>query len=373
MYAYIIIGSLIYMIFLFNLPLLHHKNNGLTHLKIFRFFLLIPIIVYFFFLALFRSLNVGTDYSMYYEVYVNGKYTEHFDFFIILIYEFARQENNFLIFTFIITGLFITFNLLAIKKTCYNFFVSFTFFVLSFYFFYVLNGMRQAVAISILFLGIYYIRKEQFKLKDLLLYILLIFLAKQFHFSAVYMFPLIFLRFIKIDKPIVIVAFIFTAISYFSPFTKDIATSILMNFNFYVQKYVNQPEYFFSVNKEKGIVEFMPVMIQYFFLYYSLTLKQAKSISNRFTLNYYLAFLFLYAGSGIEAIDRLQLYFYPAVILFYDYFIYSIYSNGNGEKRKPLMSMPKTMAIVCVSFWFLYFVIRVAQGTLGINPYEIMS
>lgn len=372
MYIYIIVGSLLYVIFLLNMPLYQKKNNKITHLDIMRLVFLIPVIGFLFYISVFRSLNVGADYSMYYSFYINGDYAENFDYFIVLIYDFARQEGDFLIFTFILTGLFIAFNLLAIKKLSYNFFVSFIFFILSFYFFYIFNGMRQAVAISIIFLGIYYIQKEQLKIKDFLLYLLLIILAMQFHFSAVFAFSIIFLRFPKINKSIVIVAFIFTAIGYFFSFPKELFSSLLMNFDFYAQKYVNNIDFFFSVNKQKGLMEFVPVLIQYLFLYYILTIKRTENKSSRFILNYYLCFLILYSSSGIEAVDRFQFYFYPSIILFYDYLINTIYTERVKENRNYAISVNKTIAIVSVSFWFLYFIIRVIQGTHGIYPYNFM-
>ncbi|WKA53962.1 EpsG family protein [Planococcus shixiaomingii] len=373
MYPYLILGSLLYMIFLLNLPLFYTKNNGMTHLKLMQLIFLIPIIIFLFFMTVLRSINVGIDYPMYHSFYVNGDYGKYFDYLIILIYDFARQEGNFLIFTAMITGLFLMFNLMAIKKVSYNFFVSFTFFILSYYFFYVFNGMRQAVAISVVFLGITYILKKQLKTKDFLVYLLLIILAMQFHHSAIYMFPIIFLRLLKINKPIVIIAFICTVSGYFFALPKEIVSDLLINFNYYSQKYLNNSEFFFTVNKQKGLIEFFPVLIQYFFLYYILSIKKAEKVSDKFILTYYLGFLFLYSGSGIEAVDRFQFYFYPSVILFYDYLIHSIYESKEIENRRSLIGISKTMAIASVSFWFLYFVIRVIQGTHGINPYILMN
>lgn len=373
MYIYVIIGSFLYLIFLLNIPLFHDINKGLTHVKLMRIILVIPIIIFLYFLTVFRSLNVGTDYSMYHHLYFNGKYVEVFDYFIILVYDLARDKGDFLFFTFILTALFLLFNLIAIKKISHSFYISFTFFILSFYFFYIYNGMRQAVAISIIFLGIYFIQKEKLKVKDFLLYVLLIFIAMQFHFSAIYMLPLFALRFLKATKFIVIGAFFITVIGYFSPFTKDIYTNFLMNFDFYVQKYENNPEKFFGVNKEKNLLEFIPVLIQYFILYYSLTLKQTKSISENFIIVYYLGFLLLYLGSGIEAIDRIQFYFYPSIILFYDYLIYTIYTTRSTRINHSSINVSNMMVLFSISFWFLYFVIRVLQGTHGIIPYEFMS
>lgn len=373
MYTYIIVGSLLYIIFLINLPLLHDLNKGMTHVKALRILFLIPVIGFLFYITVFRSLNVGTDYSMYYNFYIRGDYVEIFDFFIVLIYDFARSEGNFLLFTFILTSLFLIFNLWAIKKNSNNFFVSFTFFILSFYFFYVYNGMRQAVAISIIFMAIYYVQKDKLNVKHMFFYGFFMILATLFHFSAIYMIPLFALRFLRVNKLTVIIAFSITTLGYFLPFTKDIYTSLLMNFDFYVEKYERQPEEFFNVSKDKSWLEFFPVIIQYVFLYYSLTLTKHKNVSNHFIVNYYLGFLLLYTGSGIEAIDRLQFYFYPSVILFYDYLIYTVYTKKELKNHTGLFSTGKLMVLFSVSFWFLYFVIRVLQGTHGLNPYEFMG
>lgn len=373
MYTYLVIGSLMYIIFLVNLPLLHDMKKGLTHVKVLRTLFLIPVIGVLFYMTVFRSLNVGTDYSMYYNFYLRGNYESFFDFFIVLIYDFAREKGNFLVFTFITTALFLIFNLWAIKRISYNFFVSFTIFILSFYFFYIYNGMRQAVAISLIFMAIYYIRKEELKVKDVFLYIICMLSAVLFHFSAIYMMPLIALRFVKVNKKTVVIAFILTTLGYFLPFTKDIYTSLLMNFEFYVEKYGSQSDVFFSVNKEKNWLEFLPVIIQFIFLYYSLTLIDIKNISNRFVINYYLGFLFLYGGAGIEAIDRLQLYFYPAIILFYDYLIFAVNKKHEIKHQIGILSSGNLMVLFSVSFWFLYFILRVLQGTHGISPYNLIG
>lgn len=374
MYTYLIIGSLLYILFLFNLPLLHDISRGMTHVKVMRILFLIPVIGLLFYITVFRSLDVGTDYSMYYGFYLRGDYEHIFDFFINLIYDLARSEGNFLLFTFTVTGLFLFFNLWAIKKISYNFYVSFTLFILSFYFFYIYNGMRQAVAISLIFMAICYIQKEKLKIKDLLLYFTFIVLAILFHFSSIYMLPLIVLRFLKVNKLTVIIAFFITALGYFLPFTKDVLTDLLMNSDFYVEKYGTQPDTFFSVNKEKTWIEFLPVAVQFTFLYYSLTLTKHKNVSSHFIINYYLLFLLLYSGSGIEAIDRLQFFFYPSIILFYDYLIYTVYKKERQNNTdSPLFGSENFWVLCSVSFWFLYFVLRVLQGTHGINPYEIMS
>ncbi|MFD1031919.1 EpsG family protein [Metaplanococcus flavidus] len=340
----------------------------MTYLKALGFVFLIPFIVFLFYITVFRSLHIGTDYSMYYGFYLRGDYARFFDYFIILIFDFARSQGNFLIFTFIVTGLFLIFNLWAIRRISYNFFVSFTIFILSFYFFFIYNGMRQAVAISLIFMAIYYIQKKELKVRDMLRYFFFMILASLFHFSAIYLLPLFVLRFLRINRLMVIISFFLTALSYFTPFTKDIYTSLLMNFDFYVEKYEGQPNAFFSVNKEKTWVEFMPIFIQFIFLYYSLTLAKIKTVSNHFIINYYLAFLILYSGSGIEAIDRLQFYFYPSIILFYDYLIYAVNAKKKNKISKDHLALGNLIILSSVSFWFLYFIVRVLQGTQGINP-----
>lgn len=373
MVTYIIIGSLLYLILLINLPLLPNKSPGITHLKAIRALLLIPLIGFLFFLTVFRSFNVGTDYSMYYLFFSRGDYAQSFDLFIILIYDFARNRGDFLLFTYIITGLFLLFNLIAIKKITFNFLVSFTFFILSFYFFYIFNGMRQAVAISVVFIAIYFIQKEKMRAKDYFLYFVLILMAAQFHVSAWFMLPLILLRFFKINKAVIFIAFVLTGFGYFTPFIKDVLDDALLIFDFYATKYENTLDQFFSVNKEKSLSHFIPVVIQYSFLYYSLIIKKPQTLYEKFLTNYYLVFLFLYSASGVEAIDRIQFYFYPSIILFYDYLIHSIYTIKGGADRKGLLPVSKMVAMISISFWFLYFVLRVMQGTGGINPYEFMG
>ncbi|SDI33682.1 EpsG family protein [Planococcus glaciei] len=373
MLTYVFVGSLLYILFLINLPLLPNRSSGITHVKAMRGLLLIPIIGYLMYLAIFRSLNVGTDYEMYYNFYVNGEYTEKFDLFIVLIYDFARNEGNFLFFTFIITSLFLLFNLLAIKKITYNFFVSFTIFVLSFYFFFVFNGMRQAVAIAVVFSAVYFVQKEQMRMRDFLAFILLIFVAAQFHVSAIFMFPLLFLRFFKVNRATIVIVFLLTVMGYFTPFIKNNIGYSLAVIDFYAQKYENDLDFFFLVNKEKGILQFMPVIIQYLFLYYSFNLKKPESVYEKFLTSYYLAFLFLYSASGVEAVDRIQYYFYPSIILFYDYLIHSIYTTREIEQSGKKVNMNRMVVLASISFWFLYFILRVNQGIGGIKPYNFMS
>ena len=93
----------------------------------------------------------------------------------------------------------------GIRKLSINFYLSVVLFVVGWFYFESMNVVRQYVAISILFAAFYLFLEKKY-----LLYIIAIFIAFQFHKSAIIMLPIIFLAKIKYPKWLMISAVIIT-------------------------------------------------------------------------------------------------------------------------------------------------------------------
>jgi EpsG family len=366
---YITIGITVYLYLLFTSTIIYSRTHKLVVVKYFN---KLYVIMFFLFLALFsilRGLNVGTDYKMYNYFFLNRNYNDYFDMGIVIIYNISVFFKNFQLFTIICTLLFLYFTFRLIKKYSYNIITALSLFILSYFYYLILNQTRQAIAIIILWIGLLAFSNN--RKRGILVFIPSVIIAAQFHYSAYLTLGFLFLNFIKVNRRFLLIGFIIVIFGYFTDIIRSIVSPILTNLTFYEAKYSSDLSQFFGKNKEKGFLQFLPVMIQFILFYIWLGYKKTNVTEkkNSITLieTYYFFYLILYCVAGIEATDRFQIYLYPSIIFFYDMFIYYIMGQPVRNKKESLFRI--ALFIIIITFWLIYYLLRVIQNTNGIIPY----
>lgn len=325
----------------------------------------------FWFLALlamgiYKGIYVGTDSFMYYHFFKTHSYNQ-VEPAIQLFYQLAHHFNHYLLFQLSVSFTFLYFMFNGMKKNCPDFLMSLLFFILTFTYYASFNQMRQMLAVAVIFCFVSYLtasNTEKLKFSAIILF------ASLFHYSALFLLLLFIIPQKRWSLKIVIPAFIAVIILYFIPAIKNVIGETLLQFSsFYGNKYGNNVNFFFQMNKEKGWIQLLPVVVQMGFVissYFSVNnnLKNDKLFflsSNLVVLN-----LILYALAGIEAIDRLQLYFSVFNIYFYSFYIHQLLNNE--QKLKGYL-----MSTVIVLFWLLYYSLRLLANHHGIVPYRFFS
>lgn len=365
MSVYISLGFCLLILWLFNLPQIANndvKNKNFIFLN--RIFIT-SIFIFLFFLSYFRGINVGTDYFLYYRFFQTELYKEFFDPFIVKMFDVSVYFDDFRIITLISTIIFLTIFFYLQKKFAYNP-VNFTLmFVLSFLYFFFLNGLRQALAMSILWIGLMCLKQPN--LKGKIKFVVMVIIAAQFHISAYMALFFFFISKLRVNIPLLTLSFFLVTMGFFTDFIRDNIESLLLTIDFYRNKYINNLDYFFSVNKEKGIIQFIPIFVQFIFFFMWLVFKKWKDFEgDKMIESYYLFYLLFYSASGIEAVDRFQFYLYPSIIFFYDMIMFYFIKYGKTKKE---MIISWFFCFLVVTFWFLYFVLRLIQNTHGVVPY----
>lgn len=330
-----------------------YKIMSLISLSVISFFL--------FYISYNRNYLVGTDGFMYYMFFWFQHYELYFDPFINLIYDLSIGNNNFQLFTIITSTLFYIIMIYSMYKMKLDFWAALFYFYASYIYLMSFNIVRQSIAISLVFLAIVLYLTLSNRIKAIIYYVISIVLAMNFHFSAILMMPLIILKYVKITSKKILLGTIVISLFYFSTEFKDSISFIFEFFNYYSNKYEANNVVFFEVNKEKGILEFLPVLIQLVFLYFYVKITEKRfefSFKENFISVYYFSYLILYGLAGIEAVDRFQFYFLPSIILFYSMMHYKL-------KNSKYMGYLLLVQI----FWILYFLIRLFSNHHGVVPY----
>ncbi len=315
-------------------------------------------------LSIMRAPEVGTDGIMYYKFFWYGNFEVYFDPLINFIYTYSIQNNEYSYFIYITSFLFVSVSFYTILRLDFPKWVLIFYFISSYYYLISFNVVRQSIAISIVFLAVSVIyNSKKLNLKMITLFIVLIVVASGFHNSAILTLSFLVFRFLKLNHFILLSGFMLITIGYFSSFIKSIIQPIFRYFEFYTLKYGAGSSFFIMEEGSKGFTEFLPIFVQYIFLYigYTLYINKQKDVAGTYILNYYFIFLILYAFSGIEAIDRFQYYFYPSIILFYAWIFKRSYSSGKYTYFN----------YFTIVFWVLYYLLRLIGNKHGVVPYLI--
>ena len=363
--------SVIYCLFLSRLTII--RNTNLVNDEVFYYrnkIILSLYFVLFFILAVFKGITVGTDSSMYYSFFLSKSYSivePGVGFF----YDLAVRFDQFLIFQIGCYTIMLFFIYYGIKKYSPNYLISILLFLLMHIYYTGYNQLRQMIAASIVFCFVNYLLSD--KKTDKFKFIFIILLALLFHNSAIFLFLLFLIPKKVFSSKVVIPLFLITIVLYFIPSFKNVVGDILSSVSgFYGEKYQQKLDFFFAVNKEKGLLQLIPVIIQMIFVTISLYFPKEKlklNINDRlyqFSTNIVIINLCLYSLSGVEAIDRLQVYF----LCFYIYY-FSIVIHRLLNCRKRLHG--QILVISIIAYWILYYMLRLFTNVHGIVPYRFFD
>lgn len=312
-----------------------NKNGTKTINKLFLF---ISFIIAWLPMAL--RYYVGTDYEHYIDFYKYisaGVFKAGVDiepgFWLINI--IAHLFNFDYQFIIAISSL-ITFALFYIGLVSYRRDVNIgiaTFILLTSYYPFICNGIRQSIAMAFVFVSYKYIAERK-----LLKFLLLIFLGALFHYTIICVIPFYFLvgkvgltKWMKIEILILEIIIMLNLEKVFGIFVNSLA--IFEKYNFY------------SVNSVKfgfGILIYVFIYLFFYFVLY----KNNDSKLNAVLIDILLVgFIFAYVGTGVSYGGRLVLYFNMAYILIWPQIIKLL------DKRLRIISIIM-LVVVCSAFWY---------------------
>jgi hypothetical protein len=141
------------------------------------------------------------------------------------------------------------------------------------------------------------------------------------------------------------------------------AIIVLINlFPRYVEKYSNELSFFST--STKGIVELLPILIQFFILLLIVLCLPEFISNNKFISSLYLLYLLMFMGAGNLTLLRVQAYWLPSIVYFYTkLFTYS-------DPRKEIYLSSGIIKVICIVFWTAYCVFRIVTNTSGVYPYS---
>lgn len=309
-------------------------------------------------LAAFRGQTVGTDSAMYARFFYARTY-EEFELAVHGLYAFAQYVGLYELVPFMLAALFLAGMLRGIYKHCPNDAIGLLLFVLTFVYLTSFNQMRQLVAAALIFCCIGLLLKKGFRK---LQFAVVIVIASLFHQSALFLFVLFVVPRRRFHPLLIAVFFAFATVCYFTPAVKETVGVVISTVSsFYEEKYAEQAT-FFQVNKQKGVLEFLPIAVQMGIVLAACYYPRQGEPFFQLVTNVYVLSLLLYAWSGIEAIDRVQVYFSLFAIYFYSMFIHSLLQAPNQLLGK------FTVGFVLL-FWGGYYVVRLLGNHQGIVPY----
>ncbi len=260
---------------------------------------------------------VGTDYSgpyrtIYRTVYFYGY---HFRLFreslygllnrIAIIFSGSDYVGVFALSSLLICG----FMFLGMKLNSVNFLYSVLLFMVSGYYFWSFNGVRQSIAMAIFIFAVYYIdEKKPWK------YFLLILIAAQFHTTAVIYFPIYFIKKVKLNLRIIcflpLVAYSFSSLFRF--LLRWIASNISI-FEKYLNLYLNDSLAYDKTTSSAQIYMNFAFLILYIIISFFYDRKQAES--SMWINSQCLAFCVLLCANVLPMASRISRYFSVTQIL----------------------------------------------------------
>lgn len=305
--------------------------------------------ILFFFMG-FKGSYIGNDTRNYIYFFERlGTYTEWYNS--LLRFEIGFQIYNRFIYLyfqkyqylFIFTALVCMFCISkVIRKNSVNVGYSFFLFVgLRFYYFF-LSGLRQAIAISIVFLSF-----NSLKDKKYIKFLFLIFLASTFHITAIISLLALPLTKYKFTKRKLILIFLFIIIMYL--FFNNIIFIILKILPTYYSHYVTTIAFKSGNlgNYINFIIKLIFIIIIYIFNYYKNNEKKIK--------NLYIYFMIIATGISLFAtkasiLDRLEQYFWIFSILV----IPDIINSCKVKRNRIILGVSITIFVLIYNLSLLY-------------------
>ena len=274
-----------------------------------------PAVIYFIILFLFILFNglrydVGTDYSGHLEDFINKSYSKFAPGFLLLNKLFFPVNYGFffvILISCIITYSFI-FENLRLNRIDY---VAIPIFVCLFLFQFN-NLIRQAISVSIFFYAIRFIH-----LRKPVVFFLLVLLASAFHSSALFLFPFYLIGRVKINRIVALVLVVIAFIIFEKEDTIGFILSKITGLPVYGH-YVNT-EFISSGDKNTGLGYLTKLCIGIILL-----LKKDENTSVEYNTYYNLfviSVILVPLANKIAVIDRINYYFYIAILYILPYYI----------------------------------------------------
>jgi hypothetical protein len=283
------------------------------------------------------------------------------------IYNIANFFHSFYAFNIINWFFICAFAYFSIKLLRLNSSVFWGFYVISFVYFVTFNMVRQFTAICIVYLGLLLLLRNFQTRKHSLFasfvcYALFVLVAQYFHSSAIIALLLPFSYFMPVTPLSTILSMIVTTGVYFSGIVNKAVPVLINLFPRYVEKYSNELSFFST--STKGIVELLPILIQFFILLLIVLCLPEFISNNKFISSLYLLYLLMFMGAGNLTLLRVQAYWLPSIVYFYTkLFTYS-------DPRKEIYLSSGIIKVICIVFWTAYCVFRIVTNTSGVYPYS---
>lgn len=269
-----------------------------------------------FFLSGFRNPNLYNDTPMYVDYYkslksigfikldLNHRFELGFQLLSQLIFNFISSSP--LIFLIITSAIIQFSNILFFKKYSKILWFSIFLYIGFTYYFFSVSAIRQALAISVFNLALYFLINKKF-----IYYYVLIVFASQFHTSSLILlfFPAIYL--VKINWYFIIGYIISTLFIYL--FLEDLLQFFFHNFSNYGVNYIDQN--WISKSKLGTSLIIITIIIGFFFIIKSMDVFNLDNTNKIMFFSYLLLISFWLFSLKISVLSRYTQYFMPASIV----------------------------------------------------------
>lgn len=315
-----------------------------------------------------RATTIGTDtqtYANYYNGLSAGKLGNLFEIgFEMLIFLCKLLGFNFNAFLFVSSLIiFVPIYFLVVKHSKNPILSLFAYSTLGVYSMS-FNGLRQFIAFSLFLIGIQYIIKGG-KL-SFFKYILIITVAVLFHSSAMVLYPVYFLKFVKLNIPtmLVFIALIMLAMGLMQPVVKLV--SKITHFNYYDRYFGSGDLQSISLINVFYCIVMMAVFIYFRVLRDKIDF-ESDDEKNKYNIFLILFFLFLLIrcaatfSNMFSLINRFTMFFQFSIIFLIPYASYPI-------KESTIKACFEILVLVACTFYFI--ISAVLRKSNNIFPYE---
>ncbi len=300
-----------------------------------------------------RGRHVGVDTHTYYDhFYTYGQWgcnfiEPGFDWLNRMIYAWGGNANIFFLANAFITCFFFYLALNRLKGAKYSI-AALCIYLLSYSF--LVNGIRQGIAISIFIYAYQFIEK-----KKILIYCLLILLASRFHASSLILLPLYFLNYLSLSNKAVILIYMASFIGIIAD-----VSSYLPELEIGGRNYSYAQDYPSSDASALGFI--VTTALNIFIL--ALMLKNG-SFQKMKVLAYLvlLGFVFKNLGFGSPIIGRVTIYFTWFVYLLYPYILI-------GPGHRPLFKSTQVTVFLVIAINSAVWINALLSSANRLTPYK---
>jgi len=323
----------------------------------FFFFLSTFVII---FVTGFRDITVGTDTEFYaewfYEIDSNLPLLDN-----ILLY-IIDYEPGYVVLNHFLAGLNVSFTIASLTYAVIIWFfiyksfsdtkeilyLSLFFFITTGFLFFTFNGIRQAIAVSLIFYSLRYLLKDKS-----LIFLLIVVIASLFHFSALLLSSLLLINKLKKVNLKFLSIMLFSSLLLPGTLFYGLVFKIASIFPFYASYF----ERINAANTGFSFGVFYQMLLGFVLLAYYKSVANTKIQILVFHLSFIGAILYnLFYGSALLA--RFYIYF-----IFFQNYAFAYLMNFLIKNKRSLE------ALSLILIFFLVFLYRILVGDSGSSPY----